>query len=152
MTQPTALPQTPDVGDLLCFSIYSAQHAFNQVYRPLLERLGLTYPQYLVMMALWSEDGRTVKELGSALRLESNTLTPLLKRLEGQGYVTRTRDPKDERQVRVRLTEEGRAMRAPAADVPPCVFDAVGMDEAEMADLVRKISALRDRLADRAGG
>ena len=88
-----------DVSDLLCFAIYSAGHAFNRVYKPLLDALGVTYPQYLVLVALWTKDDRTVSELGTQLYLESSTLTPLLKRLEAMGYVTRTRDPDDERQV-----------------------------------------------------
>ena len=94
-----------DVDDHLCFAIYSAGHAFNRIYKPLLGELGLTYPQYLVMVALWAKDDQTVGSLGEKLLLESSTLTPLLKRLEGIGYLTRTRDPADERQVRVRLTK-----------------------------------------------
>jgi len=147
MKQTTDAPQGGDVADMLCFAIYSAQHAFNQFYRPLLDRFGLTYPQYLVMVALWASDGRTVKQLGAALRLESNTLTPVLKRLEAQGYVTRQRDPEDERQVRVRLTEAGRAIREEASTVPQCVTDTLGLGDAEMRDLVQKLAAVRDRLA-----
>src|SRR5437764_15290881 len=89
-----------DVDDNLCFAIYSAGHAFNRIYKPLLQALDLTYPQYLVMVALWSRDDQTVGSLGDKLLLESSTLTPLLKRLEAMGHLTRSRDPADERQVR----------------------------------------------------
>src|SRR6185369_571566 len=89
--------------DFICFAIYSAGHAFSRVYKPLLEKLGVTYPQYLVLVALWAKDGQTVGELGEVLFLESSTLTPLLKRLEGLELVTRSRDPSEERQVRIRL-------------------------------------------------
>jgi len=95
------------LGEFLCFAIYSASHAFNRVYKPLLDELGLTYPQYLAMVALWEEDDQTVGSLCEKLLLESSTLTPVLKRLEALGHVKRTRDPVDERQVRVRLTEKG---------------------------------------------
>src|SRR5689334_24753737 len=96
------------LNDLLCFAVYAAGHGFNRVYKPLLDPLGLTYPQYLVMKALWEQDSQTVGALGEKLSLESNTLTPLLKRLEAQGRVRRVRDPRDERQVRVQLTAAGR--------------------------------------------
>src|SRR5204863_1371496 len=106
-----------DVDDHLCFAIYSAGHAFNRIYKPLLAALDLTYPQYLVMVALWSRDDQTVGGLGEKLLLESSTLTPLLKRLEVSGHLTRSRDPADERQVRVRLTDRGSALREQARDI-----------------------------------
>ena len=134
------------VDALLCFSIYSAGHAFNQFYRPKLEPLGLTYPQFLVMMTLWEGDDRTVKELGQVVQLESNTLTPLLKRLEGQGFLTRTRDNGDERQVRIVLTDAGRALQAPASEVTACLVSVLGMDAAEMTRLHMMIAGLRDKL------
>ena len=96
-----------DLDDFLCFAVYSAGHAFNQLYRPLLSALDLTYPQYLVMVTLWQQDDVTVKEIGRRLFLESSTLTPLLKRLEALGHISRNRDAEDERQVRVRLTPAG---------------------------------------------
>jgi DNA-binding MarR family transcriptional regulator len=136
----------PALHELLCFSIYSAGHAFNQFYRPLLNEIGLTYPQYLAMVALWVKDDRTVKELGEALYLESNTLTPLLKRLEGLGHIVRARDPADERQVRVRLTEGGRALRAEAAHVAACVQEALGMSESEIGRIQAEVTTVRDRL------
>src|SRR5258707_12339396 len=92
------------LGEFLCFAVYSANHAFNRVYKPLLDELGLTYPQYLVMVLLWERDDQTVGSLGEKLFLESSTLTPLLKRLEASGYIRRTRDPDDERQERACLT------------------------------------------------
>jgi DNA-binding MarR family transcriptional regulator len=135
-----------DLEQFLCFSIYTVSHAFNQFYRPLLEEIGLTYPQYLCMVRLWSCDDLTVKELGKALFLESNTLTPLLQRIEGLGLISRTRDPQDERQVRVKLTEAGRALRARAAAVPACVTDTLDMPKARIEALQKEIDDVRDRL------
>ncbi len=139
----------PTLERFLCFAIYSAGHAFNRVYKPLLDRLGLTYPQYLVMTALWEQDGQTVGQIGATLRLESSTLTPLLKRLEASGLLRRTRDAADERQVRISLTDQGRALQTSAQDVPDCVLAATGLDLEAMAKLQADIIALRDTL-DRA--
>ena len=100
----------PKLDDFLCFAIYSANLAVNRVYKPLLDQLGLTYPQYLVLVVLYEEDDQTVGRLGDKLFLDSSTLTPLLKRMESVGYVTRQRDPQDERQVRVRLTQQRRSI------------------------------------------
>ena len=130
-----------DVEDMLCFAIYSANHAMNRFYQPLLKELGLTYPQYLVLTALWRRDDQTVGELGQILFLESNTLTPLIKRLEVLGHVARMRDPSDERQVRVALTPQGRALEADAACVPEKALKASGGDKAALG-------ALRDQLND----
>ena len=135
-----------DADELLCFAIYSAGHAFNRVYKPLLDALGLTYPQYLVMLALWGHDDQTVGGLGEKLFLESSTLTPLIKRLETMGYVARSRDPADERQVRVRLTKSGSALRAKASEVPACILDASGMSVGALRKLQAEISTLRDNL------
>lgn len=143
---PALPPALPDVSDMLCFSIYSAEHAFTQLYRPLLDRLKLTYPQFLVMMTLWRRDGHSVKELGKALFLDSSTLTPLLKRLEAAGLVTRTRNPKDEREVQLRLTDAGRALQSQAADVMQCVAQAVAVDETTVTAIKTAIDAIRDRL------
>lgn len=140
------LDRMPDLSDFLCFAVYSTNHAFNRVYKPLLEALGLTYPQYLVMVQLWAEDGQTVGALGARLFLESNTLTPLLKRLEGQGLVRRARDAADERQVRVVLTEAGHALQARALRVPACVFAATGMDMPRLQRLTEELMALRAAL------
>ncbi|MFP5075794.1 MarR family winged helix-turn-helix transcriptional regulator [Rhizobium sp. YIM 134829] len=131
----------------LCFAVYSLAHAFTRAYKPLLERMGLTYPQYLVMLALWEHGSMTVRQIGDALGLDSGTLSPLLKRLEAAGFVTRRRDPADERQVIVALTESGDALREEAAQVFLEIGRATGctLDEA---------TALRDALvtvADRLG-
>ncbi|KAA2234919.1 MarR family winged helix-turn-helix transcriptional regulator [Salinarimonas soli] len=101
----------------LCFAVYAAGLAFNTAYKPLLEPLGLTYPQYLVLIVLWERDGRTLKEIGARLHLDSGTLTPLLKRLEAGGFLRRSRDAGDERQLRIELTEKGRAVEGEAAGI-----------------------------------
>jgi DNA-binding MarR family transcriptional regulator len=147
----TGAAASPDLDELLCFAVYSAGHAFNRIYKPLLDAIGLTYPQYLVMVALWAEDEQTVGGLGEKLLLESNTLTPLLKRLETMGYLTRRRDESDERQVRVKLTAQGRALQAKARDVPRCILEATGLSPAAMARLRSDIAALRESMlkADR---
>lgn len=136
-----------DVADHLCFAIYSAGHAFNRVYKPLLDALKLTYPQYLVMIALWAQDNQTVGEIGQKLFLESSTLTPLLKRLEALGYLTRKRDPEDERQVRLTLTDKGSALRRKSRDVGACVGAATGLTMEDAVRLRGEIVALRDSLA-----
>lgn len=135
------------IDDFLCFAVYSASHAFNRLYKPLLDELGLTYPQYLVMVTLWERDDRTVGEIGEQLFLESNTLTPLLKRMEAAGLVSRSRDPADERQVRLRLTGEGRALLEKARRVPPCVLEATGLTAEEARSLTDQIGTLRTRLS-----
>ena len=149
MPGPKRAPKREDalrLGEFLCFAVYSANHAFNRVYKPLLDELGLTYPQYLVMVLLWEQDDQTVGSLGEKLFLESSTLTPVLKRLEALGHVKRTRDPVDERQVRVRLTERGRALRQKARDVPGCILDASGLELDELLRLQGEIVALRSAL------
>lgn len=148
MTAPAPAAQSePRLDDFLCFAVYSASHAFNRLYKPLLDELGLTYPQYLVMVTLWERDDRTVGEIGERLFLESNTLTPLLKRMEAAGLVSRSRDPADERQVRLRLTEHGRALLDKARRVPPCILDASGLSPEEARSLTDQIGALRTRLS-----
>src|SRR3954467_3013997 len=102
----------------LCFAVYSTGHAFNRVYKPLLERLGLTYPQYLVMLVLWERDGVPLKDIGERLFLDSGTLTPLLKRLEAAEILQRTRSTEDERQVLIALTPKGHALKEKARAVP----------------------------------
>ncbi len=130
------------LGEFLCFSVYAAGHAFNRVYKPLLDRIGLTYPQYLVMVLLWERDDQTVGALGTRLSLESSTLTPLLKRIEKLGFLVRLRDTKDERQVRVRLTDAGRALQAKAKDVPLRILEATGLSVEALQRLKTEISAL----------
>lgn len=140
--------ETPGLDDFLCFAIYTAGHAFNQVYKPLLAGLGLTYPQYLAMVALWGQDDQTVSSLGEKLFLESSTLTPLLKRLEAMGLVSRSRNPADERQVRVRLTPEGAALKAKTKDISTCILAATGLSLDAVQKLQGEITALRDRLLE----
>lgn len=132
--------------DMICFALYSATHAMQQAYKPLLEEIGLTYPQYLVMVTLWSEAGLSVGDIGRRVHLESNTLTPLLKRLEVQGLVIRRRDTEDERQVRIDLTEAGRALGPRAAHIPACILEKTEMDLTALTLLRDDITALRDRL------
>ncbi|WP_395699329.1 MarR family winged helix-turn-helix transcriptional regulator [Aquabacterium sp.] len=131
----------------LCFALYSASLAMTKVYKPLLEPLGLTYPQYLAMLVLWEGDGITVGQIGERLKLDSGTLTPLLKRLEAQGLVQRLRDSADERRVLLRLSAEGRKLKARAVAVPQAIACAAACDLDEIAALVRQLGALRDRLS-----
>ncbi len=135
-----------ELTGLLCFSLYSASLAMNRLYRGLLGELGLTYPQYLVMVVLWMKDGRRVSEIGEQLFLDSATLTPLLKRLASMGLVTRTRATDDERAVNIALTAEGRAMVSHAAEVVSRVACASGMSEDEMTQLRNQLFRLRDNL------
>jgi DNA-binding MarR family transcriptional regulator len=137
------------LNEFLCFTIYSAGLALNQLYRPLLEEIGLTYPQYLVMVALWAKDDQIVKELGGALYLDSSTLTPLIKRLEAAGFVSRQRDMKDERQVRISLTEQGRALKDAALHIPGCIQAAVGMDVGDIVHIQTAVAEIRSRLLKR---
>jgi DNA-binding MarR family transcriptional regulator len=130
----------------LCFALYSASLAMTKLYKPLLSPLGLTYPQYLVMLALWEEDGQSVSALGHRLALDSGTLTPLLKRLQAQGELTRERDSHDERRVIVRLTDAGRKLKIKARKVPPQVAQASGCDVSEIGELTRQLATMRDAL------
>ena len=135
----------------ICFAIYSTAHTFNRVYKPLLDRLGLTYPQYLVMLVLWEKDGVPVKDIGERLLLDSGTLTPLLKRLEAAQLIKRTRSTQDERQVLVALTLQGHALREKARAVPPSILAASACSIAELSAMKSKIIALRDRLNEAVG-
>lgn len=136
----------PRVDDQLCFAVYAASHAFAKVYRPLLAELGLTYPQYLAMLVLWETDDCTVKAIGERLGLDSGTLTPLLKRLEAQGLVSRARDAGDERQVRIRLTAAGHALRSRAKKLPREIGRAIGRPLPEIIRLRQEIVRLRAAL------
>lgn len=153
-TQPTRTDAEGDwlaLDRQLCFALYSASLAMTRFYKPLLAPLGLTYPQYLVMLLLWEQDDRSVGTLGEQLQLDSGTLTPLLKRLEAQRLILRLRDAADERRVRVRLTDEGRALRERARPVPRAVLCATGCEIDELAALTLRLKTLRDSLlADRA--
>ena len=134
----------------LCFALYSASLAMTKVYKPLLAPLGLTYPQYLVMLALWEHDGQSVSALGDKLALDSGTLTPLLKRLEAQGRLGRERDAQDERRVIVRLTPAGRQLKAEARRIPPEIGRASGCELSQIIDLTRQLTAMRDALTKQA--
>ncbi len=136
----------PRLEQQLCFAVYQASHAFNRVYRPVLAALGLTYPQYLVMLALWEDDGPTVKALGDRLLLDSGTLTPLLKRLEAAGFIRRERDAADERQVRIRLAAKGEGLRAQGCRVQEAIGRALG-EAAPTAEALRdQLGKVRDAL------
>lgn len=143
---------TPDdllkVDNFICFALYSAGHAFTRLYKPLLEPLGLTYPQYLVMAVLWEKDDRPVGEIGEKLLLESSTLTPLLKRLETAGLVRRTRDRDDERVVRIQLTVEGAALKQKAMGIPQAIGCSTSLSLPEVMKLTDEIKSLRKKLLD----
>ena len=130
----------------ICFAVYSAAHAFNRVYKPLLDRLGLTYPQYLVMLVLWEHDDVPLKDIGERLFLDSGTLTPLLKRLEAADLVNRTRSTADERQVLIALTPKGQALRDKARAVPQAILASSACSLGELSSIKNDIVALRDRL------
>lgn len=128
----------------LCFALYAASRSVTAAYRPLLESLGLTYPQYLTMLVLWEQDGLTVRELGDRLQLDSGTLTPLLKRLQQAGLVSRQRRRSDEREVEIRLTAEGQALREPAKAVPKCMAARLclsGEDMQRLRDELKQLAA-----------
>ena len=134
------------LGNQLCFAVYSTAHAFNRVYKPLLDRLGLTYPQYLVMLVLWERDDVPVKEIGDRLLLDSGTLTPLLKRLEKAGLIKRTRSRHDERQVLISLTPRGHELRDKAKALPQAILAASACSIGELSELKSELLELRDRL------
>lgn len=134
------------IDNALCFAIYSTNHAITRAYKPVLDKHGLTYPQYLVLLVLWERDGRTVSGIGDRLFLESSTLTPLLKRLEAAGFVRRERSKDDERQVVVRLTKEGQALHEKLADVPDHMLRLFGCGS-EGAERIRaEVAELRDNI------
>jgi len=141
------MPAPLPLDGQLCFSLYSASMAITRVYKPILDRLGITYPQYLVLHALWETDGRTVGGIGERLGLESSTITPLVKRLEAAGLVVRKRNPEDERQVQVFLTEAGRAIREECGCLGEAVLAKADMSLERLASLNREAQALRDSLA-----
>src|SRR3954454_1832259 len=143
----TALP-APSVAldDQLCFALYAASRAVTARYRPMLEAIGLTYPQYLVMMLLWEEDNQTVGQLGARLSLDSGTLSPLLKRLTTAGLVTRHRRVEDERSVAIALTDAGRALREKADAISQEIICALDFDRADFADLKAKLNLVTERV------
>ena len=151
MSKPPRQTLPPDIDQLaldrqFCFALYSASHAMTKTYKPMLDRIGLTYPQYLVMLVLWEQDAILVKDIGARLFLDSGTLTPLLKRLEGNGLVSRNRNPLDERQVRVGLTDQGRALRERAAAIPEQVLCASGQEMGKLGNMRSELARVRDDL------
>lgn len=145
IAQPTPAPQLL-LDHQLCFSLYAASLAMTRRYQPLLAELGLTYPQYIALLALWEHDDVTVSALGDRLALDSGTLTPLLKRMETSGWVTRERDAADERRVRVRLTPAGRALRERAQHIPTSLLAGSGVTATQVRQLTAELQALRQRL------
>jgi DNA-binding MarR family transcriptional regulator len=146
MHSPPTADEMLRLDNQLCFAVYSASLAMTKLYKPLLEKLKLTYPQYLVMLVLWERDGLMVSELGERLSLDSGTLTPLLKRLEANGLVARIRDVADERRVHVNLTAAGRRLKARAAGVPACLMAATQCSVEELVALTQQLQLLRDRV------
>ena len=142
-TTPDAMMQ---LDNQLCFALYSTSLAMTKVYKPLLDELGLTYPQYLAMLVLWERDGLMVSELGERLYLDSGTLTPLLKRLEASGYISRVRDANDERRVNITLTPSGRKLKTRAAKIPGCILSASQCALPELVALTNQVQSLRQRL------
>lgn len=140
------VPAPPRLDEQLCFSLYAAGLALNRVYRAPLAALGLTYPQYLVLMVLWEKDSLTVSAIGERLLLDSATLTPLLKRLEQAGHVARRRDARDERRVVVSLTDGGRDLATRAAAIPEHIRCALQCSEDEFLTLRSGLDAIRRRL------
>lgn len=145
-TTETPSPALLRLDNQVCFALYSASLAMTKLYKPLLDTVGLTYPQYLVMLVLWERDGVTVSELGERLFLDSGTLTPLLKRLEATGHIARIRDAEDERRVRISLTAPGRALRDKAEAIPPCVLEASQCTVPELTELTGQLKTFRDRI------
>jgi MarR family transcriptional regulator, organic hydroperoxide resistance regulator len=143
---PASNPDLLALENQFCFALYSASHAMTKRYKPLLDRLGLTYPQYLVMLVLWEHDGLPVKDIGARLFLDSGTLTPLLKRLEAGGLLGRKRDAQDERQVRITLSDKGRALKAEAQAIPHEVLCASRLAVDDLGRLRAELSTVRDTL------
>ncbi len=140
---------TPKLREQACFALYTASRAVTGLYRPLLDRLGLTYPQFLVLMALWETDGLTVTELGDELQLDSGTVSPLLKRLEAAGFVERRRESDDERRVTVHLTHAGAAIESQGCDITQVVGSASGMSYGELVALRDKLNAFTEAIRTR---
>lgn len=134
------------IDSQLCFSLYSTSLAMTQFYKSLLEPLGLTYAQYIVMLVLWEQDGVTLTHIADKLDQQSGALTPVLKRIEALGLLQRNRNPENERELQVFLTRKGKAMRTKALEINQCVADACGLGESELTDLQQNIDDLRAQL------
>ena len=146
MVAKTLPPQALLLDNQLCFALYSTSLAMTRLYKPLLDGLGITYPQYLVLLVLWERDDLSVSELGERLFLDSGTLTPLLKRMESAGLIKRIRAPDDERRVHITLTPGGRKLKARAGTVALCVLNATHYAIPELVALTNKVQGLRQRL------
>lgn len=144
MTTPAPPAKAPRLADFLCFAVYSANLAYGRAYKPILEELGVTYTQWIIIVALWEEDGQSVKSLGDKLFLESNTLTPILKKLESLGFLQRRRDPSDERQVIISLTQAGRDLREKGGQ--RTLVKATGLEPDEFRQVQKTITRVRDNL------
>ncbi|OWJ18755.1 hydroperoxide stress response transcriptional regulator OhrR [Pseudomonas aeruginosa] len=144
------LPTTPceqlKLDNQLCFALYSTSLQMTKVYKPPLQALGLTYPQYIAMLVLWERDGLTVGEISARMLTDPGSLTPLLKRLEGEGLITRTRSSEDERVVLLRLTDKGRALQRQAESIPACILESTGLDLPQLVALKDELLALRGNL------
>jgi len=140
-------PQPVPLNGQLCFSLYGATLAINRAYKPMLDALGLTYPQYLVLSALWESDGQTMGAIAERLSLEPSTITPLVKRLEQAGFLTRHRNPDDERQVQVRLTPKGADIRVDTACLTDTLLRRSGLTVEQIVALNGQVQALRDAVA-----
>lgn len=147
MIDPDAKP-LPKLGDFLCFAVYSANLAYGRAYKPILDELGVTYTQWIIIVALWEQDGQSVGELGEKLFLESNTLTPILKKLESLGFLERRRSPADERQVIVTLTTAGKALREKGSQ--RTLVAATGLAPEEFRATQRNVVKVRDNLIEHA--
>jgi DNA-binding MarR family transcriptional regulator len=145
-SKPKKRPDPLLLDEQLCFALYSTSLAMTKAYKPLLENLGLTYPQYLVLLTLWEKDGIPLRELAERLHQDSGALTPVVKRLEADGHVRRARDPSDERNLAIQLTESGRALRQRAKRVNAAIAMACGLDGEEAAKLRQTLRALRASL------
>ena len=143
------VPAIPTLDQMVCFTVYSTALALNRTYKPLLDKLGLTYLQYMVLLALAEQNDQTVGELGQHLFLESNTLTPMLKRMEAAGIINRRRDTQDERVVRISLTEQGRALLQETTCVPEQALQASGMKVEQLYDMQKMMLSLRANLLDK---
>lgn len=146
MSQPKDACESLKLDNQLCFALYSTSLQMTKVYKPLLQQLGLTYPQYIAMLVLWEQDGITVGEISARMLTDPGSLTPLLKRLEGEGLITRKRSASDERVVELRLTDKGRALRQQAESIPACILAASGLSLDELGKLKGELVDLRGSL------
>ncbi|MDN6859928.1 MarR family transcriptional regulator [Pseudomonas sp. CAN2814] len=146
MAKPDATCEALKLDNQLCFALYSTSLQMTKVYKPLLQELGLTYPQYIAMLVLWEEDGITVGEISSRMLTDPGSLTPLLKRLEAEGLITRTRSQADERVVQLRLTDKGRDLRRQAESIPACILTSSGLTLDSLKRLQEELVDLRGHL------